>query len=241
MPYRSGVYVRPLVTTRKVIHGAERPGDIDLLIIPYEGDDIVVSRTLALEIKAVRASFDRPGKSPNDMGFSQAQHLSELGFPFVGVAHLIVSHPSPPGAWKTRSIAQVIDESGQIGDFAEASCDWLPADLIDRSYGRRVTSCTNPNVGFVSAYLEKSELTESRSGHWIPSGRVSQRNPFTQDKTVEMIANYFKFNLRWFHEIPRYPWRSVPESEFINNETITLGEAQSLVVLGEVRRFGKAR
>lgn len=81
MPPKSGVLIHPLVPTGSIAKGASRPGDIDLLIVPYENDDLILHRAVAMEIKALRVRHLRKGKSPNQFGFSQASSLLELGFP----------------------------------------------------------------------------------------------------------------------------------------------------------------
>ena len=71
------------------------PGDIDILIVPYENDFLQLDRVLAIEVKVVRASFEKQGRSPNDFGISQTKALLRAGFPYCAVAHLIVSDESP--------------------------------------------------------------------------------------------------------------------------------------------------
>ncbi len=96
MPQDSGVYVCPVVPTEILTSEIRYPGDIDLLIVPYEMDELVLDRVVAVEIKAVRASFANQGKSPNGFGVSQASGLLQMGFPYVALAHLIVI-PCPGG------------------------------------------------------------------------------------------------------------------------------------------------
>jgi hypothetical protein len=75
MPLGSGVFIAPLVQTKDILQRAERPGDIDLLVIPYEGGELVLERVLAIEAKAVRARFSRQGKSPNEFGSFKRSHF----------------------------------------------------------------------------------------------------------------------------------------------------------------------
>src|SRR5665213_4540576 len=82
MPQHSGVFLLLFTETRALAPRAQRPGDIALIVLPYEGDELVLERTLAVEIKIVRATYDKQGRSPNEFGFSQAAALRELGFPY---------------------------------------------------------------------------------------------------------------------------------------------------------------
>jgi hypothetical protein len=56
-----------------------------LLAIPYEENEMILSMTIAIEVKIVRACYSNKGKSPNQYGFSQASALLEHGFPYAGV------------------------------------------------------------------------------------------------------------------------------------------------------------
>src|SRR5690349_15958157 len=95
MGRESGVMVGGFVRSANVLPAMSFPGDIDLLVIPYENDELVVSETLTIELKAVRAKFAKQGKSPNEYGFSQAKAMLSHGFPYSAVAHLITSDSSP--------------------------------------------------------------------------------------------------------------------------------------------------
>jgi hypothetical protein len=74
---------------------------------------------MAIEVKAIRASFAKQGRSPNEYGFSQAAALIAIGFPYVTVAHLIVSDRSPRSAWRKMMGAVVLNSDGELGEFVE--------------------------------------------------------------------------------------------------------------------------
>lgn len=84
MPRDSGVMIMGLVPIEEICPGQTFPGDIDLLVIPFEGDELLASRALAIEVKAVRALYARPHRSPNSFGLSQAGALLSLGFRWLG-------------------------------------------------------------------------------------------------------------------------------------------------------------
>jgi hypothetical protein len=111
----AGVFIAPLILTHKIFPGMHRPGDIDLLVIPYEGGHLVLERTLAIEFKVIRASFARQGKSPNDFGYSQAAALLDLGIPYVAVGHFITSDSSPRELWHQVMRGEILDSSGRFG------------------------------------------------------------------------------------------------------------------------------
>jgi hypothetical protein len=213
MPQGSGVLIGPLVRTRDIISYARRPGDIDLLVIPYEGDHLILDRVLAIEVKAVRATFMQQWRSPNEFGFSQALGLLELGFPNVAVAHLIVSDVSPPEYWREMTMARVIDRHDRVELVGPEMVDPMPNSLIERVYGRLAKTCTIADIGLISAYVWSDLLGSAfRKGHTIvfPNGRPASLNPQTSVRTLDRIAAYYDENAKWFLDNPRHdPPRSM--------------------------------
>lgn len=90
-----GVVVSMLVASQELHPDLRKPGDVDILIIPYTDKSLVFSEAIAVEAKVIRASYAKQTKSPNQYGFSQAKGLWDIGFPYVAVAHFIVSDKSP--------------------------------------------------------------------------------------------------------------------------------------------------
>ena len=164
MPPKSGVFVIGFVPSSEVISDMSFPGDINLLVIPYEGDDLVIARTLAIEIKVVRASFENQGKSPDRFGFSQAQSLLDHGFPYAGVLHLIVSDTSPEDAWEEVQVARVIDEEGRVEFVGTTKADMMPANLISRSYGRLKANRQNETIGIIGSYFARWKMGTNGRG-----------------------------------------------------------------------------
>ena len=206
MPQDSGVLLRPVVTTSRIVAGAIRPGDIDLLVIPYQGKELILERTLAIEIKAIRASFAKQGKSPNDFGHSQTEGLSTLGFPYVALIHLIVSDGSPEHAWRTMGRAEVLDGyTGRARLLPDAPHDMLPSDLMERAYGRLVANSRNKDHGLGAVYLEKWSEELGRfdmNGFWFPNCRRAEPNGAVSDELMESVGRYYQRNARTFLATP---------------------------------------
>jgi hypothetical protein len=134
MPPDSGVFIHNCVPTNDILQGVTFPGDIDLLIIPFEGSELILSKTVAIEIKALRAIFRKQDKSPNQFGFTQASALLDCGFPYVAVAHLIVSDESPTDAWREVQLARITNsQTGECEMLEQEKIDFMPADLIIRT------------------------------------------------------------------------------------------------------------
>lgn len=195
----SGLMIATAVPSRDLLPAMSSPGDVDLLVIPYRKNYLLIDQTLAIEVKIVRARFEAQDRSPNDFGFSQAKGLLRHGFPFVAVAHLIVSDRSPPMAWKSMFIADVLNaDSGRISGFREFFVDMMPADLMRRSYGRMLQHCSSDRIGLLAAYA-------GNQGTWFPIGMAAKKNLEVNRDTLNAIADYYGENFWRFRDLPRYP------------------------------------
>jgi hypothetical protein len=193
----SGVMVGAFIPSTDILPDLRFPGDIDLLVIPYAGDELVISETLVVELKAVRASFAKQGKSPNEFGFSQATALFSTGFPYAAVGHLITSDDSPEDSWRRVLVARIIDpEAGTVEDPQEVSADMLPSDLIARCFGRMKANCNNASLGFFAAYVS--------DGGWFPQASAARKNPIVSPQVCEAIGRYYEANYAKFMDIPKF-------------------------------------
>lgn len=199
MPPGSGVLIAPFLDTKLIVPGATLPGDIDLLILPYEHNELLVSRALAVEVKVVRASFLKQGKSPNEFGFSQAKALLDLGFPNVAVAHLIVSDQSPPRYWKKMAVTTMLNaETGEVDELADFYTDVMPSELMRRSFGRLLHRSPDPKLGLLASYV-------AGEGCWFPEGRASSFNPNTRIDVLESLKEFYWSNAHRFLLTPKFP------------------------------------
>lgn len=202
MPRDSGVVIGSFIPSPEVVPGLAFPGDIDVLVVPYEGSELVLSRVLAIEIKVIRASFARQGKSPNQFGFSQARGLLAAGFPHVAVGHLIVSDRSPRHAWRKVATTTITDaDSGACKPLQATWHDMLPSDLLRRSHGRLKHNCPDPLLGHFSAYL-------GGPGLWFPEGARAAFNPHTRMDVMEGIYSCYQKHYQHFLLTRRYPCAS---------------------------------
>ena len=195
MPRNSGVMIRGFVPTNEVAVGTRYPGDIDLLVIPYEADQLVLSATLAIEAKAVRAKFRNQGKSPGSFGVSQARALVGCGFPHVAVAHLIVSDESPSEHWRNVSYTRILDEEGRCAPLRPMTADMMPSDLMRRALGRLQAAEPEGTIGLLAAYI-------GEHGTWLPEGRRCLRNPIRHAQLLDAIHTYYLRNYESFLDTP---------------------------------------
>lgn len=207
MSLKSGVFLLPMVPTSLLGTTVAKPGDVDLLVLPYEGDEIVLERVMAIEIKAVRATYLRQGKKSGSSGFLQAAGLKAMGFPYVTVLHLIVSDGSPEYAWRPMTVFRILDDKGRAEMLPDQNVDWLPVDLMERVFGRLRAVCPDPMFGFAAAYLGSSdeELSNIRSnGVWTPNCRAASYNPNTKEDFLLRLGSFFDRNAPRFFDTPRF-------------------------------------
>lgn len=203
MPRESGVFICPFVPTKYIAANAVRPGDIDLLIIPYENEELILHRVMAIELKALRATFVKQGKSPNQFGNRQASALLKLGFPYVSIAHLIISDQSPKTHWREVAVAQTIDGRGTLKPLPNQKIDMMPADLIDRAFGRLQHHNMLSEVGLICAYLDWNSHPDKRS-IWHPECRPAFLNSNVSRAMLEAILDFYYDNFQAFLDNPRY-------------------------------------
>jgi hypothetical protein len=198
MPNPSGVLVCPFVKTDQVVPGVRFPGDIDLLILPYEGNELVLSRAMAVELKVTRASFLKQDKSPNSFGFSQAGGLLAMGFPYVSVVHLITSDQSPYRSWREVAVTTVLDADGRIETPVGFTTDMLPADLMERGFRRLLSRSPHECLGLSSVYMEGE-------GIWMPVGKLASLNPEVKYDLMQRLADFYHRHPERFLLTPRFP------------------------------------
>lgn len=213
MPMDGGVMIGSFIRSESVFPGLSFPGDIDVLVIPYEKDQLVLSRTLTIEIKIIRATYLRQEKSPNQFGFSQAGGLLAAGFPYVAVGHLIVSDHSPKEAWRDVGMTTIIDaDVGSCTPMQIATRDMLPADLMDRSHGRLLNNCPNPVLGYFSAYPVSK-------GTWFPRCAKTSPNPFVSEEVMDGVYDFYQQNHQSFLWTRSHPSSSpAPRGDWMSED-----------------------
>jgi len=195
-----GVVVSILVDSHKVHPDLKRPGDIDILIIPYNKDSLVFTEAMAIEAKVLRSAYANQNKSPNQFGFSQADGLWNIGFPYVAVAHFIVSDRSPPHQWR-KMLLGIVGENETIKEMKDVYVDDLPLIFMKRTLGRLSKSCKNQSFGLLSSYLEE---IEDRS-IVFPDGTLCTKNLIENKSLIEGLIEYYSENYQRFLNVPKNP------------------------------------
>ncbi len=58
----------------------KKPGDVDLLIVPFNDSRYHFERSVAIEVKVLRPTTEKPSRNVNSMGFKQISGLLRDGF-----------------------------------------------------------------------------------------------------------------------------------------------------------------
>lgn len=192
----SGVMVSMSVPSEELIPGMSFLGDVDILVIPYCGDDLILSKTVVVEIKVIRGEKRRPGKSPNRFGYSQAQALIDEGFPYVAVGHVVVTDDSSEKPNRDMLAANV-GENETISSHAPVAVDMFENDFALRALGRLSKNCPNDQIGYFAMNYDGRRLFE-------PLGRSCGYNRNCTKRLLDRIMYFYEKNYRVFCEVPRY-------------------------------------
>lgn len=172
------------------------PGDIDILVIPCDEDELILSKTLAVEVKILRGEKRRPAKSPNKYGRSQALSLLKHGFPYVGIGHVIVTDDLPDAPNKEMLVGAV--SSGEtVTSLKPSKIDAFELDLANRSLGRLKSVCSTTEIGYFTMNFDAKRIFE-------PLGRACVPNHRWNPELFDSINRFYNQNCQRFFEAPRY-------------------------------------
>ncbi|TLP81841.1 hypothetical protein [Maribacter sp. ACAM166] len=93
MEYEGFFVAENILRTELGFDNRSKPGDFDIVIIPFSKKVIHFNKTCAIEVKIVRPTRMKPSKNANSLGVSQTLGLIHDGFPFVGLLHVCMTEP----------------------------------------------------------------------------------------------------------------------------------------------------
>lgn len=110
-----GFYVTKTILRDELkLEKGKKPGDIDVIIIPFSKTKIYFERTSVYEIKIVRPTRNNPGRNANSLGVTQVLGLAEDGFPLVGLIHVSLTEPLPEEE-KVNIKFSTLKANGEVG------------------------------------------------------------------------------------------------------------------------------
>ena len=138
-PYsHSSLLATNLPRSKLGLNPQERPGDIDILLLPLKNGALVREKIVAIEVKVIRQTQDKPSKNANSLGATQAYGLVRDGFPFVGLLHISLPEPSPADTLKSYPVFAFPPPGtpGLIDTGRSLPRDPFPLECAKRQSGR---------------------------------------------------------------------------------------------------------
>lgn len=192
----SSFMVTMSVSSKEIVADMSFPGDIDILVIPCDEDELILSKTLVVEVKILRGEKRRPAKSPNKYGHSQAASLLEHGFPYVGIGHVIVTDDLADTPNKEMFVA-TMGPGETITSLESIKVDIFEHDLANRSLGRLKNICGTTEIGYFVMSFDGKRVFE-------PLGRACISNRKYDLALLDSINHFYNENYQIFFEAPRY-------------------------------------
>ena len=188
----------------------EKPGDFDLIMIPYTENEISFERTAVCEVKVVRPTRINPLRNANSMGTTQLNGLIKDGFPFVGLIHVSVTEPLKDDEKTTIKFCTLransddrIEEGKKFEDYlVEVKFDNFPWFSADKQLQRLVSLEIPKYVG-----LKCIGLIQNNGGHYTINAasrkykglETGYLNPHRKIETIEKIKNHYEhYPLKYF-------------------------------------------
>lgn len=181
----------------------KKPGDIDLLIIPFKEEQVLVDRAIAIEAKVLRPTIKNTAKNCNTMGVTQATGLLSDGFPYVGLLHISIPEQSPAKECLSMPI-----NSEANGMFAETGeyylADLFPMRSAGRQEGRLRKLVLPEEISYSAIAMILSEDREDIIGNTIGNSRKGFRNPKVSLELIDNIGELLDSKPELFAKIYWY-------------------------------------
>lgn len=192
-PFSQNVWVAANVLREAVgLSPGQKPGDIDILIVPDGPMGPQLDKVMAAEVKIVRPTLANPGRNANSYGRSQASGLLRDGFPFVGLLHLVLPEPLP--SEYLFDVPHIAPRPGQNGEpilTGETSkVDFFPRIAAERQQLRLEALDLPQAIAFTSIGIQLSEENSRLFSHTLGHSRTGLRNFNTSSVLLQNIGRY---------------------------------------------------
>lgn len=180
-----------------------KPGDVDLLVVPFDHSQYHFERSIAIEVKVVRPTIKKPSRNVNSMGLKQVSGLLRDGFPFVGLLHVALPEATPEEhCWDLPLIANTLGPNGELVETGErVAIDPFPIITAQRQEGRIATMGLPVEVGFCSIGLNLSTDGEGFSGGTVGFDKPGKLNPQISHELLKAIEKYLDNHRGSFSEV----------------------------------------
>lgn len=186
----------------------DKPGDFDILLIPFSDEKIYFERTCALEVKIIRPNRKNPKKAPNSYGIKQINGLISDGFPLIGLIHICMTEPLMENEKRTTKLDLTpfdIDNPKNNESFMKKAVnikfDHFSQYSAENQMKRLVSKDIPKYVGIMTVGVnvtEKGELLTWFNHDFNNEFSSGYFNPHKKDETIEKIKSYFNENRKVF-------------------------------------------
>lgn len=186
----------------------EKPGDFDILLIPFSDQKIYFERTCALEVKIVRPNRKNPKKAPNSYGINQIEGLIKDGFPLVGLIHICMTEPLNENEKQTIKLDLTpfdtdnpMNNENFLKETVNVKFDHFSQYSAENQMKRLISKDIPKYVGIMTLGVNLTDKGELLTwfNHDFNNGFSSGYfNPNKKEETIEKIKTYFKENKKEF-------------------------------------------
>jgi len=200
-----GFYVAKLILREDLkFEDKKKPGDFDVIIIPFSDTKIYFDRTVASEVKVVRPTRRKPSRNANSLGVKQLFGLIEDGFPFISLIHITMPEALKEAEMQTLKFAnRPLDMDnpknniGLLDDMRDVLFDWLGMYSASKQMQRLLKFDIPKYAG-----LYCTELSFFDNGSYVLSDIYGEYNDFNhgyfnpkiKSETIEKIEQHFQDN-----------------------------------------------
>lgn len=178
---------------------AQKPGDFDLVLIPFKKDKILFECTAACEFKIIRPTTAKPSKNADSLGVSQAMGLVRDGFPQVSIFHISLSEPLADNMKKTIMHSQLktgdkIPETKSLSDFlVEVKYDHFQSFSADKQMKRLISTELPKYIGIHCFGLSKNgeRYRIEYPSKYLINHSTGYFNPNAKKETIDKIRIHF--------------------------------------------------
>jgi hypothetical protein len=189
-----------------------RPGDIDILMIPFSKREIFFDRTAVLEVKVVRPTRANPRKNSDSLGRTQVYGLIEDGFPIVGLFHICMPEPLLESGLKETLLGSLgIDtdnpdsyfDMSDEANFERIKIDPFPWFSAETQIKRMISEGFPKYIG-----IEAIGVSMDKGGKLVLTGvefygfKGAYFNPKKKQETQQKIKAHFEANSEFYKRIP---------------------------------------
>lgn len=186
----------------------EKPGDFDILLIPFSEEKIYFERTCALEVKIVRPSRKKPKKAPNSYGIKQIKGLINDGFPLIGLIHICMTEPLKENEKEVIKLDLTpfdmdnpLNNEKFLENTVNVKYDHFSQYSAENQMKRLISKDIPKYIGIMTLGINLTEKGELLTwfNHDFNNGFSSGYfNPNKKNETIEKIKLYFKENRKEF-------------------------------------------